>query len=57
MNLLIILAAVFGGLFLLVTLLEGKAKPLSNEQAGKLSKWTAILVFVSIIAAIISRLV
>jgi len=56
MNLVLILLAVFGGLALLVVLLEGRAKPLEPEQAQKLSKWIMIAVFVSIVLALIKNI-
>ena len=48
-NLLLILALVFGSLFLLIKLLEGRAQPLSGEQQARLSRWIMVAVFVSIV--------
>lgn len=55
-NLLIILAILFGSLFLLVTLLEGRAKPMEPEKANQLSRWIMIVVFVGIVAAMLKEL-
>lgn len=55
-NLLIVLAILFGCLFLVVKLLEGRAQPLSPEQQSRLSRWLVILVFVSIILALVRTL-
>ncbi len=52
-NLLIILALLFAILFLLVKVLEGRAKPLSAEQQGRLSRWIVILVFISIVLGLV----
>lgn len=53
MNVLIILACVFGGLFLIVTLTERYGKPMSEEQQSKYSKIIPILVIVAIIGSMI----
>ena len=52
-DLLFILLILFATLFLITKLLEGRAKPLSNEQQSSLSKWLMILVFISIISRIL----
>lgn len=52
-NLLVVLAILFGSLFLVVKLLEGRARPLSPEQQARLSRWLIILVFVSIVLALL----
>lgn len=56
MTLLIILASVFGAVALMVILGERFGKPMSDEQQGKFSKTSRILVFVILIAAIIKGL-
>jgi len=56
MNLVLILLAVFGGLALLVVLLEGRAKTLEPEQAQKLRKWIMIAVFISIVLALLKNI-
>ena len=53
LNLLLILALVFGSLFLLIKVLEGRAQPLSGEQQARLSRWITIAVFLSIVLALI----
>lgn len=45
MNLLIIIVAVFAGLFVLVKLTEGRAKPLTPEQSVQLRRWIMIGIF------------
>jgi len=57
MTLLIILVAVFVAVALMVILGERFGKPMTEEQQGKYSKVTRILVFVLLIAAIIKGLV
>lgn len=52
-NLLVILAILFASLFLVVKLLEGRAKPLNPEQQSRLSRWLMILVFISIVIALL----
>ena len=52
-NLLLILALVFGSLFLLIKLLEGRAQPLSGEQQARLSRWIMVAVFVSIVLSLV----
>lgn len=42
MNLLLIILAVFAGLYILVKLTEGRAEPMSPERASKLSRWIMI---------------
>jgi hypothetical protein len=56
-DLLFILLILFAALFLITKLLEGRAKPLTNEQQGSLSKWLMILVFVSIVSRILYEVV
>ena len=56
MTLLIILAAVFAVVALMVILGERFAKPMTEEQQGKFSKIAPILVFILIIAAIVREL-
>jgi len=56
MALLIILACVFGGVALMVLLGERFGTPMSDEQQGKFSKISRILVFVILIVAIIKGL-
>ncbi|MEY8197792.1 MAG: hypothetical protein RPS47_00970 [Colwellia sp.] len=56
MTLIIILACVFIAVFLMVTLGEKFGKPMTDEQQGKYSKITRILVFVLIVAAIIKTM-
>jgi len=57
MTLLIILAAVFGCVALMVVLGEKFGKPMSTEQQSKFGKITWILVMVLIVAAIIKNMV
>jgi len=57
MTLIIILACVFFAVFLMVTLGEKFGKPMTDEQQGKYSKVTTILVFVVIIGAIIKTMI
>jgi hypothetical protein len=52
-NLLVILALVFGSLFLLIKVLEGRAQPLSGEQQARLSRWIMVAVFISIVLALV----
>ncbi len=52
-NLLIILVLLFAALFVLIKVLEGRAQPLSNEQQARLSRWIMILVFISIVLALV----
>lgn len=54
MTLLIILACVFGGVALMVILGEKYGKPLEPEEQGKYSKIIMVLVFISLITALIS---
>ncbi len=49
MNLLLIILAVFAGLYVLVKLTEGRAEPMSAEQSQKLSRWIMIGIFVLLI--------
>lgn len=56
LNLLLILALVFGSLFLLIKVLEGRAQPLSGEQQARLSRWITIAVFLSIVLALVRTL-
>jgi hypothetical protein len=53
LNLLVILALVFGSLFLLIKVLEGRAQPLSGEQQARLSRWIMVAVFISIVLALV----
>lgn len=55
-NLLVILALVFGSLFLLIKVLEGRAQPLSGEQQARLSRWIMVAVFISIVLALVRTL-
>jgi membrane protein DedA with SNARE-associated domain len=57
MTLLMILAAVFISVALMVVLGEKFGKPMEEEQQGKYSKFIWILVFVMLIFAIIKELV
>lgn len=56
MNLIIILLVLFASLFLAVTLLDGKVKPLEEEQQSRLSKWAVIGVCVLLLLAVVDRL-
>jgi len=49
MNLLLIILAVFAGLYVLVKLTEGRAQPMSPEQAQQLRRWIMIGIFVLMI--------
>ncbi len=53
MTLLIILACVFGGVALMVVLGQKFGKPLDGEEQRKYSKIIMVLVFVSLIVALI----
>ncbi|WDD97984.1 hypothetical protein [Thalassomonas actiniarum] len=57
MTLLMILAAVFGGIALMVILGERFGKPMEAEQQAKYAKILPILVFVMLIAGLIKALV
>jgi len=57
MTLIIILTCVFLAVALMVILGERFGKPMSDEQQGKYSKITRILVFVLIIGAIIKTMI
>lgn len=57
MTLLIILMVVFAAVALMVILGQRFGKPMTEEEQGKYSKITRILVFVLLIAAIIKGLV
>jgi len=57
MTLLIILAAVFGVVALMVILGERFGKPMSDGQQAKFSKTTRILVFVILLAAIVREMI
>ncbi len=52
MTLLIILAAVFGGVALMVVLGEKYGKPMEPEEQAKYSKWLRILVFALLFIAL-----
>lgn len=52
-NLLLILAALFAALFVLVKVLEGRAKPLNDEQQVRLRKWITVAVFAMLLLALI----
>ena len=56
MTLLIILGLVFLAVALMVIIGEKFAKPMSNEDQAKFSKFVPILVFILIIAAIVKGL-
>lgn len=56
MTLLIILAVVFGAVFLMVVLGERFGKPMTEEQQGKYSKVLPILVFILLAATAIKAL-
>ncbi|WDE06551.1 hypothetical protein SG34_006435 [Thalassomonas viridans] len=56
MTLLMILAAVFGGIALMVILGERFGKPMDEQQQAKYSKIIPILVFVMLIAGLIKAL-
>ena len=49
MNLLLIILAVFAGMYVLVKLTEGRAQPMSPEQAQQLRRWIMIGIFVLMI--------
>ena len=51
-NLLLVLAVLFVSLFVLVKVLDGRARPRSPEQQARLAKWLMILVFISIFLAL-----
>lgn len=57
MTLLMILAAVFGGIALMVILGERFGKPMDEQQQAKYGKILPILVFVMLIAGLIKALV
>lgn len=54
MTLLIILACIFGGVALMVILGEKFGKPLEPEEQGKYSKIIMVLVFISLLTALIN---
>lgn len=56
MTLLIILAAVFLAVFLMVVLGERFGKPMTDKQQSKYGKIIPILVFVMLVAAIIKAM-
>ncbi len=56
MTLLIILAAVFGAVALMVVLGERFGSPIDEQQQSKFAKVTRILVFILLIAALIKML-
>lgn len=56
MTLLIILACVFGVVALMIVLGERYGKPMEVEQQRKYSKWIWILVFLSLLGALIREM-
>lgn len=52
-TLIIILASVFGGLFLLIKLTEGRAKPLDAETESKYSSIFMVLIGILLVASLI----
>ncbi|MEY8215590.1 MAG: hypothetical protein RPR97_14035 [Colwellia sp.] len=56
MTLLIILTCVFVVVALMVILGERFGKPMTDEQQGKFSKASVILVFILLVAAIVNAL-
>lgn len=52
-NLFLILAALFAALFVLIKVLEGRAKPLTNEQQVRLRKWITVAVFAMLLLALL----
>ena len=57
MNLLLIIGAVFAGLFILVKVLEGRAQPMEPEQASQLSRWIMIAVAVLLLVQGLAMLI
>ena len=55
-NLLLILGVLFASLFLVVKLLDGRAKPLTPEQQARLSRWLMVLVAISLALALFRQL-
>ncbi len=55
MNLLIILVVLFAALALIVKLTEGRAKPLDPEQQQRYSKIIMVLVFLTLMGAMIKQ--
>lgn len=52
-KLLFILVVLFASLFVLVKVLEGRAKPLTDEQQVRLRKWITVAVFVMLLLALL----
>lgn len=57
MNLLIIIVVLFASLFLISKVLEGRAKPLSPEQASKLSRWAMIAIGTLLVFQLLRHLI
>ncbi|MBL4821947.1 MAG: hypothetical protein JKX90_00280 [Colwellia sp.] len=57
MTLIIILAAIFAAVALMVVLGERFAKPMSAKQQEKFSKITWLLVFVLLLAALVKEII
>ena len=55
-NLLIVLGVLFAALFLLVKLLDGRAKPMTPEQQSRLSRWLMGLVAISLLLALLKQM-
>ena len=55
-TLLMILLVLFAALALIIPLLERHAKPMSNEQQQKLSRWFLPLVGIGLVIALIQQL-
>ena len=55
-NLLLILGVLFASLFVIVKLLDGRAKPLAPEQQARLSRWLMVLVAISLALALFRQL-
>ncbi len=49
MNLLLIILAVFAGLFILTRILDGRAKPMSSEKQGEYARWIMILMAILLV--------
>lgn len=55
MNLLLVLAALFIALALVVKLLEGRAQPLTAQQQQRLSRWLMVLVAASLLLSLLHQ--
>jgi hypothetical protein len=55
MNLLLVLAALFIALALVVKLLEGRAQPLTAQQQQRLSRWLMALVAASLLLSLLHQ--